>query len=175
MPIVALLALFAKGPLGLLGYYIWFFDLPLFPNMMHALYGCLFFIWLFVRLSNQTMDTLKTSSFWHCFSTFILYYVVYIATETFVVAWIGMTFFHNAQYLFYNWRKRDFIIFQQKSSNPLFFYFILLIISASIYGAAGGLAVLFSTPFLPTGLISVFAINILHYVCDSFIWRRQHL
>ena len=172
MPIVALLALASKGPLGFLNYYIAFPALPFSFDQMKNLYLVLLFIWLSLQLYFLKKDVFNFHNFLNSLSAYALYYWVYIYNDQFILGWLGMTFYHNAQYLLFNWSKKDFINTFFDKKGVVVFYVFMTVVSIVVYGSIKSIGAALTSPFIPLALIMVLALNMLHYVCDAIIWNK---
>lgn len=173
MPLLAILVLFSKGPLDFLGHYIPFFDFQAGRMAFQTTFLGLFLLWLGWSLF-QLFKTERGGHFAYfvnTFSSFALYYFSYIFAEHFIYGWLGLTIFHNVQYLYFTFKDKNFHwSFLNKARGPSF-YGVLTLFSVAVYGLIFLGTDLISSPFLPMALIAVFSLNILHYVVDSFIWR----
>ena len=172
MPTIALFALASKGPLGFLNYYITFPKLPFSFDFIKTVYLAIFFSWLLIQLYYLKRQSFNFHSFINSLSAYTLYYWVYIYNDQFILGWLGMTFYHNAQYLLFNWSKKEFINNFFDKKGLLIFYIAMTIVSIVVYGSIRSLGGALNSPFLPIVLIMVLSLNMLHYVCDATIWRK---
>jgi hypothetical protein len=171
MPTVALLALVSKGPLAFLNYYISFPTIPFSFDLLKIVYLSSLCIWLLFQTYCYKKNSFDFHSFINSLSAYALYYWVYIYNDQFILGWLGMTFYHNAQYLIFNWKRKGFIGAYFEKNNLLFFYIVMIVASAGIYGSIKGLGFFLNSPFAPIGLMLIFSLNMLHYVCDTVIWK----
>lgn len=173
MPVIALLVLAAKGPLGFLNYYIAFPPIPVSAEFVNRLYQICFGCWGIFQIYCYKKKAIDLNSFIYSLSAYVLYYWVYIYNQQFILGWLGMTFYHNAQYLIFNWKRKEFINTYFESKNLLMFYVFMTIVSIALYGGMKSFTGLVQSPFIPIGLICIFAVNMLHYVCDTVIWKKS--
>ncbi|MBY0412886.1 MAG: hypothetical protein K2Q18_01910 [Bdellovibrionales bacterium] len=171
MPILALLALASKGPLGFLNYYISFPTLPFSENFFRLFYLEALGVWGVFQIYSYKKGAFNFHSFINALSAYALYFWVYIYNEQFILGWLGMTFYHNAQYLIFNWRRKEFIRTYFEKTNLLIFYLVMTVASVVVYGIIKSLGIFLTSPFAPVGLILIFTFNMLHYVCDTVIWK----
>ena len=172
MPIVALLALASKGPLGFLNYYISFPVMPFSFDFIRTVYFIIFFFWLILQLYSYKKNVFNFHNCINSLSAYVLYYWVYIYNDQFILGWLGMTFYHNTQYLLFNWSKKDFINNFFDKKGLIFFYMAMILVSIVVYGSIRSIGATLNSPFMPLVLILVLSLNMLHYVCDAIIWKN---
>ena len=173
MPITALIALASKGPLGFLNYYISFPVIPFSFEFVKSFYLAIFLCWLLFQAYCFKKQTFSFHNCINSLSAYLLYYWVYIYNDQFILGWLGMTFYHNAQYLLFNWSKKEFINTFFDKKGLLVFYIAMTIVSIVVYGSIRSLGAALSSPFIPIVLIMILSLNMLHYVCDATIWRKS--
>lgn len=189
MPIIALLIFILKGPHNFMGYYLWDFGIRnYFLLNLEQISGTLWSVGYVVAIFFlghflHKRETIKGKNALIVYLSLILYYLVYVWSEQFIYAWLAMTFYHNIQYLFFNYEKVELkkevslkkisLSFQMRTG--IFFYLAALFISTLIYGIAVGLPTLLTkvpfTLYFPSSVILIFSLNMVHYTYDTFIWK----
>jgi len=172
MPALALLVLASKGSLNFLNYYIAFPDMTVESSMLKNIYFLSFLSWGFFQLISFTRREFSATTFINSLSAFALYYWVYIYSDNFILGWLGMTFYHNIQYLIFNWSRGQFKMSLLKDKSIIFFYLLITAFSILLYGSISAFNLLVNSPFIPISLVLIFSLNILHYLCDSVVWRN---
>ena len=172
MPLLAILILFSKGPLDFLGHYIPFFNLQSFQQIFEWGFLVLIFLWGFLNSMYLVKNKNHLPYFVNTASTFVLYYFAYVFAQHFIYGWLGLTIYHNVQYLFFTYQDRSFELPFFNKSKAIGFYSVLTLFSVVVYGLIFFGTDLISSRFIPLALITVFSLNILHYVVDSWIWKK---
>jgi hypothetical protein len=171
MPLLAMLTLFSKGPLDFLGHYIHFFEMDSLNTTLHFLFILSGVVWLSVNIPFLLKNKNVKEYFISTGSSFLLYYFAYIYVDQFIYGWLGLTIYHNIQYLFFIFKDRDFIVEIFNKSRGVVFYFTITVVSMAFYGVVFLGTDLISLRFIPFALVTVFSLNIVHYIVDSFIWK----
>ena len=171
IPVLALMNLFAKGPLGFFGYYIYFPALPMETgSYIKALFFLFLSVWIALegfKLKNKQFNLIY---FLYSTSNFTLYFWVYFYMSNFLFGWLGLTIYHNIQYLVFSWSHEDY----SRSKKRFYGYYLMVAFASFLVFGIIELGEYFVYYYaIPISLVGTLAVNFTHYIYDSVIWKNN--
>lgn len=170
VPILALLNLNSKGPAVFFGYYVFFPTFPASLNIyIQTLFALIILVFIFKSYLDYKNKNFSINYFLYFLSNYILYAWAYFYQDNFIYGWLGLTFYHNIQYLIFTWKFNS-----NYQSNQAFyqFYAIATTLSLLVFGLIeynGGLV--YSA--VSIAFVATLTVNFTHYLYDSIIWRKN--